>query len=45
MKLLEEEIKQRLKARKAPELKVKKGILARYSKIAESADKGAILKV
>jgi len=44
VKLPEEEIKERLRAWKAPKLKVKNGILAVYSKIAESLDKGAILK-
>ena len=44
LKLPDEEIKERLKVWKAPEPKIKKGVLALYSKIAESADKGAILK-
>jgi len=45
LKLPDEEIKERLRIWKAPEPKIKKGILALYSKIAESADKGATLKV
>lgn len=45
VKLTDEMIGERLKAWAAPKPKVKKGILALYSKIVESADKGAIFKV
>ncbi len=45
LKLTDEEIKERSKAWKAPEPKIRKGVLAVYSKIAESADKGATIKV
>ncbi|MEM1546712.1 MAG: dihydroxy-acid dehydratase, partial [Candidatus Methanomethylicia archaeon] len=42
--LSDEEIRRRLNEWKPPEFKVKKGILALYSKIVESADKGATLR-
>jgi dihydroxy-acid dehydratase len=45
VKLPDEEIRRRLERWKPPELKVRRGILTLYSKIAESADKGAILKL
>jgi dihydroxy-acid dehydratase len=40
----DEEIKQRLGQWKRPEPKIKKGYLALYSQLAESADKGAIIR-
>ncbi|WP_456419472.1 dihydroxy-acid dehydratase [Methanocaldococcus infernus] len=44
LSLSKEEIEERLKKWKKPELKVKKGWLARYAKLVSSADEGAILK-
>ena len=44
LKLSDEEIKERLSKWKKPEPKVKKGYLARYSKLVSSADEGAVLK-
>jgi len=44
LKIPEEEIKERLLRWKRPEPKVKSGYLARYSRLATSADEGAILK-
>ena len=41
----DEEIQERLKKWKRPEPKFKTGYLAVYSKLAQSADKGAVLKV
>ncbi len=40
----DEELTQRLKAWRQPPLKVKKGYLALYSRLASSADKGAIIR-
>jgi dihydroxy-acid dehydratase len=40
----DEQIAARLKAWKQPTLKVKKGYLALYSRLASSADKGAIIR-
>ena len=40
----DEEIKERLGQWKRPEPKIKKGYLALYSQLAESADKGAIIR-
>ncbi|MEM2194239.1 MAG: dihydroxy-acid dehydratase [Candidatus Methanomethylicia archaeon] len=45
VKLSDEEINRRLEKWKPPELKAKRGILTLYSKIVESADKGAVLKL
>ncbi|WP_292461055.1 dihydroxy-acid dehydratase [Methanothermococcus sp.] len=44
LKLSDEEIKERLSKWKKPEPKVKKGYLARYSRLVSSADEGAVLK-
>ncbi len=44
LKLSDEEIKERLLKWKKPEPKVKKGYLARYSRLVSSADEGAVLK-
>lgn len=41
----DEEIQKRMKKWKRPEPKFKKGYLALYSKFAQSADKGAIMKI
>ncbi|HEY8889092.1 MAG TPA: dihydroxy-acid dehydratase [Clostridium sp.] len=41
----DEEIKERMKKWKRPEPKFKKGYLALYSKLAQSADKGAVMKI
>lgn len=41
----QEEIQERFKKWKRPEPKFKKGYLALYSKLAQSADKGAIIKI
>ncbi|HUT64477.1 MAG TPA: dihydroxy-acid dehydratase, partial [Anaerolineae bacterium] len=40
----DENIKKRLDAWKRPEPKISKGYLALYSRLAESADKGAIIR-
>ena len=40
----EEELAERLKNWKAPEPRIKKGYLAKYAAMAQSADKGAVLK-
>jgi dihydroxy-acid dehydratase len=45
VKLPDEEIRGRLEKWKPPELKARRGILTLYSKIAESADKGAVLRL
>jgi dihydroxy-acid dehydratase len=42
--LSDEEIKERMKSWKPPEAKIKKGYLARYSRMVTSAAKGAILE-
>ena len=44
LKLSDEEIKERLSKWEKPEPKVKKGYLARYSRLVSSADEGAVLK-
>lgn len=44
VKLSDEEIKERLSKWKKPEPKVKKGYIARYSRLVTSADEGAVLK-
>ncbi len=44
LKLSDEEIKERLSKWNKPEPKVKKGYLARYSRLVSSADEGAVLK-
>ncbi len=44
LKLSDEEINERLSKWKKPEPKVKKGYLARYSRLVSSADEGAVLK-
>jgi dihydroxy-acid dehydratase len=44
LKLSDEEINERLLKWKKPEPKVKKGYLARYSRLVSSADEGAVLK-
>jgi dihydroxy-acid dehydratase len=44
VELNDDEIQKRLKSWKPPEQKVKKGYLARYSKMAQSAHKGAIFR-
>ncbi|HIQ32761.1 MAG TPA: dihydroxy-acid dehydratase [Methanothermococcus okinawensis] len=44
LKVPEEEIRERLSRWKKPEPKVKRGYLARYSRLVTSADEGAILK-
>jgi len=41
----DEEIQERMKTWKRPEPKFKKGYLALYSKYAQSADKGAVMKI
>lgn len=40
----DEEIKERLKNWKAPEIKIKEGYLSRYAKLVTSASKGAVLE-
>jgi dihydroxy-acid dehydratase len=42
--LPDEEIAARLKTRRRPEPKFKKGYLSLYARLAESADKGAIIR-
>jgi dihydroxy-acid dehydratase len=44
LKISEKDIKERLANWKKPELKVKKGYLARYAKLVSSANEGAVLK-
>ena len=46
LELGEAEIKKRLKARKRPEPRIRNGFLGEiYTKIVDSVDKGAILKI
>ena len=44
LKVPEKEIAKRLSGWKSPELKIKKGYLARYASLVTSADKGAVLE-
>ena len=44
VRLTDEELAERKKEWKAPEPRIKKGYLAKYAKMASSADTGAILK-
>ena len=44
LKVSDEEIKKRLDQWKAPELRIKKGYMARYAKLVSSADQGAVIR-